>query len=321
MSASVSILLPSYNHARFLPHCIQSVLDQSFKDWELIAVDDCSRDESVPRLKSFDDPRIRVHTNSLNLGTYGTLDRALSLSSGEFVAILNSDDAWHPEKLEVQIKTLVEISEAPLVYSLGFRIDEDNQPLESAYASPERSDDKVQEILPQLLDKNDVLASSVVFRRPFARFRPDLRYSGDWVALLSPARNSRVAFVNKPLTFWRMHGANTFRRSPGQVQEEVLIRESILTQASFWQIPRVSKQDLRHGLAACARHLSALYVLQGRMTEARQVARGAVRFEPGKSSLRRLAAVTLPLEKAKRYLWQNEAQVPLGSKKTLIEFS
>jgi glycosyltransferase involved in cell wall biosynthesis len=321
VSVSVSILLPSYNHARFLPFCLRSVIGQTVDDWELIAVDDGSQDGSVSVLRLFDDPRIQFHENSSNLGTYGTLDRALSISTGEYVAVLNSDDAWQPDKLRLQIEALEAAPNAPFVYSLGFRIDETDQPIESTYAPIDVSHESRQDLLPILLERNDILASSVVFRRSCARFRPELRYSGDWVALLEPARTNQVAFVDEPLTAWRMHENNTFRRSPGQVQEEVMIRESILNQPTLWQVPRLSRLEVRRGLAACARHLSALYVLQGRPMEARLAARSAVRFEPGRTSIRRLAAVSLPLEKARRYLWRDEPAISAEPKRPLISFS
>ncbi len=320
MSASVSILLPSYNHGRFLPYCLESVLAQDFQDWELIVIDDGSTDDSVAILKSFKDPRIQVHQNQANLGTYGTLDKAVSMSNGEFISILNSDDAWDPTKLTAEIEALSRQPQAPFAYCLGYRIDENNQRLEDVFGSTKWPTTASQELLPYLLDRNDVLASSVVFRRGFARFQPELRYSGDWVALLNAAKLAPAAFVDRPLSAWRMHESNTFRRSPAQVQEEVLVRESILNKPRSWMLPRLSSQSVKHGIAACAMHLSALYVLQGRIGEARQMARAAVRFEPGKASLRRLAVVTMPLEKARRYLWKGEAGIASAGKRPLINF-
>jgi len=100
MKPVVSILVPSYNHAAYLERCIGSVQAQSFSDWELIALDDGSQDDSLSVLKSFEEPRLSAGLNPQNLGTYGTLAEALKRSKGEFIAVLNSDDQWAPEKLE-----------------------------------------------------------------------------------------------------------------------------------------------------------------------------------------------------------------------------
>src|SRR5579884_4335685 len=102
---AVSILIPSYNHGPFLRECLRSVQEQTLGDWELIVVDDGSSDDSVDiaREVAATDPRIRVFVNDVNLGTYGTEQRALDRSTGRYVAVMNSDDRWAPEKLARQV--------------------------------------------------------------------------------------------------------------------------------------------------------------------------------------------------------------------------
>ena len=112
MNPRVSIIIPSYNHGRFLRQCLQRVLDQTFTGWELILIDDGSKDDSVAIARSYADPRIQVHQNEANLGTYGTEQKALGMSRGEFVAVLNSDDLWHVEKLARQVELLEKHPEA-----------------------------------------------------------------------------------------------------------------------------------------------------------------------------------------------------------------
>ena len=121
----VSIIVPSFNHARFLPACLDSVLSQSFADWELHLVDDGSSDDSVLIAQGYaeSDPRIKVLVNEQNLGTYGTQARALEFCTGEFVAVLNSDDFWHPDKLRQQVAALASDSMLPFCYVLGWKAD------------------------------------------------------------------------------------------------------------------------------------------------------------------------------------------------------
>lgn len=103
---AVSVLMPSYGHAEYVAEAIQSVLEQTWTDWELVVVDDCSPDDSNRIIRSFADPRIRLFISEVNRGTYGAQERALQLAEGSLIAILNSDDLWTPRKLEVQVELL-----------------------------------------------------------------------------------------------------------------------------------------------------------------------------------------------------------------------
>lgn len=99
----VSIIMASYNTAQFIAEAIHSVLNQTYVDWELIIVDDCSTDNTEEIVLSFGDPRIYFYKNDSNRGAAISRNRAIKMATGEFVAILDSDDVWLPEKLEKQV--------------------------------------------------------------------------------------------------------------------------------------------------------------------------------------------------------------------------
>lgn len=107
-SPTVSVVIPTYNHAQFLSAAIQSVLDQTFSDWEAVIVNNYSEDETVEIVTSYDDPRIRL----VNFQNHGIIAAArnhgIGLAKGEFVAFLDSDDVWYPEKLKKCIEKLQE---------------------------------------------------------------------------------------------------------------------------------------------------------------------------------------------------------------------
>ena len=104
-SGLVSIIMPSYNTASFIAESIQSVLAQSYKDWELIIVDDCSSDNTDEVVKPYlSDQRIRYLKNENNSGAAVSRNRALREAKGKWIAFLDSDDLWMPEKLEKQIR-------------------------------------------------------------------------------------------------------------------------------------------------------------------------------------------------------------------------
>ena len=101
----VSIITPNYNCGRFIAQTIESVLAQTYTIWEMIIVDDCSTDDSVKIAQSYaaKDSRIKVIQNEKNSGAAISRNKAIEMAQGEFIAFLDSDDLWMPEKLEKQI--------------------------------------------------------------------------------------------------------------------------------------------------------------------------------------------------------------------------
>jgi glycosyltransferase involved in cell wall biosynthesis len=105
MAGLVSIIMPSYNTASFIAESIQSVLAQSYKDLELIIVDDCSPDNTDDVVKPYlSDERIRYLKNEKNSGAAVSRNRALREAKGKWIAFLDSDDLWMPEKLQKQVR-------------------------------------------------------------------------------------------------------------------------------------------------------------------------------------------------------------------------
>lgn len=104
LSPAVSIITPTFNSERYIRHAIDSVLRQSFRDWELLVVDDCSTDSTVDTVQSHyaSDPRIKVYRQDSNQGAGPARTRALSLARGRYIAYLDADDSWSFSKLEVQ---------------------------------------------------------------------------------------------------------------------------------------------------------------------------------------------------------------------------
>jgi len=227
----VSILIPSYNHAAFLKVALESVQAQTFTDWEVVLLDDGSRDNSVEVATQFaeSDPRINVGVNPQNLGTYGTQQWALDMANGEFVAVLNSDDFWHPTKLQLQVDRLDAQPDASACFVLGRTTDADGSPIQDVDIHGAWSRDASSREWPLLHFENRILASGVVFRRPLS-FETTCRYSGDWIALLRAYRRGPLALVPEQLTYWRQHDNNTYRQSPAQAWEEIRVRESIRAQ-------------------------------------------------------------------------------------------
>ena len=99
----VTVIIPSYNHGKFIGETINSVLTQSFQDFELLIIDDCSTDNSVEIISKFNDPRIKLIVNEQNQGAAYGHNLMLDMAQGEYIALINSDDIWLPHKLKQQV--------------------------------------------------------------------------------------------------------------------------------------------------------------------------------------------------------------------------
>lgn len=104
----VSIITPSYNTAMFIGETIESVLAQTYSNWELLIVDDCSTDNTDEVVSLYQDPRIHYFKNTKNSGAAFSRNKALREAKGKWIAFLDSDDLWKPTKLEKQIRFMVD---------------------------------------------------------------------------------------------------------------------------------------------------------------------------------------------------------------------
>lgn len=129
MEVKFSILMANYNNAKFVADAIESVLRQTYKDWELIVIDDCSTDSSVEIIQSYQDERINFYRNEKNIGKIGVLKKGVALASAEIVGILDSDDALAENALEEMIKAYREHPECGFIYSQFIFCDKNLNPV------------------------------------------------------------------------------------------------------------------------------------------------------------------------------------------------
>lgn len=119
----ISVLIPAYNHGKYLKGTIGSVLNQTFTDFELLICDDYSTDNSAEVINSFADNRIKAVFSKENRGTVRSLNKLLNLAQGEYIAVLGSDDEWYPEKLEKQLSILENNSDIAASFSYADIVD------------------------------------------------------------------------------------------------------------------------------------------------------------------------------------------------------
>ncbi len=135
----ISVIMPSYNCGEYVEETIRSVQAQTYKNWEIIFVDDCSSDNTMKKVlsMSLEDHRIRVSQNSENSGAAVSRNKALRETKGRWIAFLDSDDIWEPTKLEKQIKFMEENGYA-FSYTGYQEIDENSQPTGVKVSGPKR---------------------------------------------------------------------------------------------------------------------------------------------------------------------------------------
>jgi glycosyltransferase involved in cell wall biosynthesis len=129
--------MPSYNTARFLRETVASVLAQTYENWELIIVDDASTDKTDDVVVGYSDPRIRYLKNGKNCGAAVSRNWALREAKGRWIAFLDSDDLWHPEKLEKQIRFMEENGHS-FSYTNYLEMDEQSRPLGRIVTGPKQ---------------------------------------------------------------------------------------------------------------------------------------------------------------------------------------
>lgn len=231
----VSVVIPSYNHAGYIAEAVNSVLNQSLPDLELIVVDDGSTDRSLEVLAGFSDPRLRVSPQA-NQGAHAAINRGLREASGRYLSILNSDDAYTPERLEKALAVFNERPEVGLVGSYIEIVNSEGQSLgiKHGYADcppwllevPQRSFRAGSDLRAALLTENywSTTSNFVFSRTCFERvgeFRP-LRYAHDWDFALRVARFAPLVLLPEPLVRYRLHASNTIRENQAAMVFEIL---------------------------------------------------------------------------------------------------
>ena len=202
-SPEISVIIPAYNASRTIGATVDSVLAQTFSDFELLVIDDGSQDETAEVVSGFDDARVRC-VRTENGGVSVARNRGLDLATGAYVAFLDADDAWRPAKLERQHRALSERSDVGLCFAATEHADDDLRPT-AMHPAPRRAD--YREAL--LLEGNIISgsASSVMARASAideaGRFDPSLTLCADWDMWLRMSLVTGFLALDEPLVLYR----------------------------------------------------------------------------------------------------------------------
>ena len=214
----VSVIVPNYNHAPFLKQRIESILSQTYNDFELILLDDCSTDGSRDIMDGYrDNPHVsHIVYNEINSGSaFRQWDKGIALAQGEWVWIAESDDYAEPMFLERLLGEAEKVPDCSLAFAATWWVDENGNKL---WDTPESDKVNVYEghdfIRNKLAVCNSIAnVSECIFRRDCYRPAESHRYEhmrlcGDWFFYVLLAEQGRVVELVEPLSYYRQHGSN-----------------------------------------------------------------------------------------------------------------
>ena len=202
MNKLVSIITPSFNSSRFIDSCIVSVLDQDYKDWEMLIVDDCSKDDSRDKILSYakKDSRIRYFFLEQNIGAAGARNVAIRASKGRYIAFLDSDDMWYSNKLSEQIH-IMRKNDLGFTFTSYDVVQEQNTDIVNTISVPSK-------INYHGYLKNTIIGCLTVIldKKITGDFEmPEVRSSHDMALWLLIMRRGIIAYgINSPLSRYRL---------------------------------------------------------------------------------------------------------------------
>ena len=216
----VSVIVPCYNSQSFIKRTIESALKQTYTNLEIIVVDDGSKDNTGDIIKSFNDARIKYFYQENN-GLSFTRNVAIKHATGEYVAFLDHDDQWLPEKIEKQLRLFERNPELGLVFSDAYMVSSERKTIA---CFKERKPSRGNIFYEYLLSDNfvpllTVLTPKVVISR-YMPFDDRYKISEEFDLFLRIARDYKFDYVDEPLGNYYIHDANTIRINPERAIKE-----------------------------------------------------------------------------------------------------
>lgn len=239
----VSVIMNCWNGAKYLQEAMDSVFNQTFSDWEIVFWDNGSIDDSPVIAKSYG-PKVRYFRSDQTSTLGAARNKALSKCCGEFIAILDVDDIWLPEKLEAQLKLFEENPNLGMTYSNSIFFNEKEE-IDELFNLCQPKKGKV---FGKLLEKNFISTETMIFKKSILDQLPyvfDDRYTMvmDYDLSLRIAYDNELNFISRPLSKWRSHRESETSRKKYLVTRE---NEKMILKLSR-EIPRI-KTDYPNAL-------------------------------------------------------------------------
>jgi len=228
-SPLVSIIMSCYNGEKFIKRSVTSILNQSYKNWELIFWNNNSNDNSEKEILNLNDNRIKYFKSQTTTLLSESRSNAIEKSSGDLIAFLDVDDLWLKKKLEITVKYFLENKNCALFFSNYYVFYSEKKKIHRIKNNFLPSKELNNVILKSYLDGNGLIAFlTVVINKKILDmekyyFDKKLHIAADFDLILRLAENHFFVFENKPLGIYFVHGSNTTSNSLEQQTNELLI--------------------------------------------------------------------------------------------------
>jgi hypothetical protein len=217
-SPTVSFVVPCYKLGHFLAECVGSVLSQTYSDWELLIMDDCSPDHTAEVAKSFQDPRVKHIRNEQNLGLVNNFNKGIGLSRGKYVWIISADDYLRrPYTLERYVELMEKHPRVGYTYCPAAKV-ENGQETEIQFSDGKSLIIRGHDFVKRLLEGNLILAPTAIVRREcyeqmgvfptapvWAGEQLDFNWAQDWYLWCLFALSFDVGYLAEPMVCYRLH--------------------------------------------------------------------------------------------------------------------
>lgn len=218
-SPMVTVVMPVFNGEKYLRYSVESILRQTYTNFELLIINDGSTDRSFEIVKSYHDPRIRFIDNKKNLGLIDTRNLGLREARGNYIALLDSDDVTYPTRLVEQVAAMENDPDLTLLGSWIYCIDEHGNRLNNMAWQPQVSSDRIPSAL---LFENCFATSSIFIRKsalPATRYRDEYPLAEDYDLYVRIAQKSKIANLPRFLSCYRTHGESISKKKSQQMEE------------------------------------------------------------------------------------------------------
>jgi len=206
MKPTVSIVIPAYNASKYIGECIESILNQTLQDFELIIVNDCSTDDTLDTIKKYTDKRIIIINNNTNYGVAKSLNDGIKIAKGKYIAIMDSDDVMIPERLQITYDYLENNKKVFLVGGALYYMEDNGEIIQKDI--PQLGFEKIKQ---RLKRHNCLWHNTIMFRNDKKTFyREKFRYSQDYdFYTLLITRGKRIENITQVLAKYRVHKNST----------------------------------------------------------------------------------------------------------------
>ena len=208
----ISVIMTAYNESQHIEDSIISILNQTYTDFELITINDCSTDNTLQKIKTFDDERIVLIDNTKNLGRAKSRNEGLKIARGKYIAILDSGDTALPHRLEKQFNFLEKNEEIFLIGSGANNIDMDSNIINSFI--PITNPDKIKKIMPK---QNCFYHVTVMLKNEGFLYREKFYYAQDYDFYLQMlSKNKKISNIKDILVNFRINDNSISQQQRGR---------------------------------------------------------------------------------------------------------